>query len=108
VALVDVVPTREAIAANPDCVCYRISVHSGPFPGIGFEGKGESILQWRLGFYREAYDLMIAATGRYGVAKQMGNQGDSPDQLFQFEAWQEAGRIEDVTRADSYANKWRR
>jgi ankyrin repeat protein len=66
--------TRAALEATPACVTYRIGVNTGPFPGIGFEGGGGTILQWNLGFslapqevamkrgHREVYDLLMRST----------------------------------------------
>lgn len=53
-------------------------------------------------------DLLMAAEKKYGVATQMGNQGHSGDNYFQFKAWKAAGIIKDVTHVDAYMNKWRR
>lgn len=52
--------------------------------------------------------LMMAAEKKYGVSCQMGNQGHSGANYFQFKAWTEAGVIKDVTRVDAYMNKGRR
>lgn len=57
--------------------------------------------------FREA-ELLIAAEQRYGVAAQMGNQGHSGANYFQFKEWVEAGIIKDVTRVDAYMNDKRR
>ena len=53
-------------------------------------------------------ELLMAAEKKYGVATQMGNQGHSGTNYFQFKAWKEAGIIKDVTHVDAYMNKWRR
>jgi len=53
-------------------------------------------------------ELLMAAEKRYGVAAQMGNQGHSGPNYFQFKAWTEAGIIKDVTRVDAYMNSGRR
>tara|TARA_R110002073_G_scaffold59094_2_gene149190 strand:- start:7005 stop:8363 length:1359 start_codon:yes stop_codon:yes gene_type:complete len=53
-------------------------------------------------------ELMMAAEKKYKVATQMGNQGHSGDNHFQFDAWKDAGIIKDVTHVDAYMNKWRR
>ncbi|QDT69957.1 putative oxidoreductase YvaA [Planctomycetes bacterium MalM25] len=53
-------------------------------------------------------ELLMAAEQKYGVATQMGNQGHSGENHFQFKAWKEAGVIRDVTHVDAYMNKWRR
>lgn len=57
--------------------------------------------------FREV-ELLMAAEKRYGVAAQMGNQGHSGPNYFQFKAWTEAGIIKDVTRVDAYMNSSRR
>ena len=42
--------TRAVVESDPKCVTYRIGNNTGPFPGIGFEDAGGTILQWQLGF----------------------------------------------------------
>ena len=49
-ALGDLTLANRVIEQNPKAVTYRIGNNSGPFPGIGFEGKGGTMLQWQLGF----------------------------------------------------------
>lgn len=51
---------------------------------------------------------MIDLAARSGVATQMGNQGHSGANYFQFKAWSEAGIIKDVTRITAYMTKPRR
>jgi hypothetical protein len=53
-------------------------------------------------------DLMMAAEKKYKVACQMGNQGHSDGNYFQFKAWTEAGIIRDVTRITAFMNNPRR
>jgi predicted dehydrogenase len=53
-------------------------------------------------------DLMMAAAKKYKVATQMGNQGHSGANYFQFKAWKEAGIIKDVTAITAHMNKSRR
>ena len=57
--------------------------------------------------FQEA-ELMMAAEKKYGVAAQMGNQGHSGNNYFQFKAWVEAGIIKDVTKVTAYMNNPRR
>lgn len=52
--------------------------------------------------------LMMEAERKYKVAAQMGNQGHSEANYFQFKAWTEAGLIKNVTRIDAFMNKHRR
>lgn len=53
-------------------------------------------------------ERMIDLAARSGVATQMGNQGHSGANYFQFKAWREAGVIKDVTRITAHMNSKRR
>ena len=53
-------------------------------------------------------ELMMAAEKKYKVVCQMGNQGHSGANYFQFKAWTEAGIIKDVTKVTAYMNSKRR
>lgn len=53
-------------------------------------------------------DLMMAAEKKYKVAAQMGNQGHSDANFFQFKAWTEAGIIKNVTKITAFMNNPRR
>ena len=53
-------------------------------------------------------ELMMAAEKKYKVAAQMGNQGHSEANYFQFKAWIEAGIIKNVTKITAYMNSARR
>lgn len=53
-------------------------------------------------------ELMMQAALRYGVVTQMGNQGHSGANYFQFKAWVEAGIIKDVTHINAHMNNPRR
>ena len=53
-------------------------------------------------------ELMMAGEKKHKVACQMGNQGHSGANYFQFKAWTEAGVIRDVTRITAFMNKSRR
>jgi len=53
-------------------------------------------------------ELMMAAEKKYNVAAQMGNQGHSEANYFQFKAWTEAGIIKNVTKITAYMNSKRR
>lgn len=57
--------------------------------------------------FREC-ELLMAAERKYKVAAQMGNQGHTGDNFYQFKAWTEAGIIKDVTRIDAFMNSPRR
>ncbi|MDL2221854.1 Gfo/Idh/MocA family oxidoreductase [Parabacteroides sp. OttesenSCG-928-N08] len=53
-------------------------------------------------------ELMMAAELKYGIVTQMGNQGHSEGNYFQFKAWKEAGIIKDVTAVTAHMNNSRR
>jgi Oxidoreductase family, NAD-binding Rossmann fold/Oxidoreductase family, C-terminal alpha/beta domain len=53
-------------------------------------------------------ELMMRAAKKYGVVTQMGNQGHSDPNYFQFKAWTEAGIIKDVTAITAHMNNARR
>ena len=52
--------------------------------------------------------LMMDAERMYQVACQMGNQGHSEANYFQFKAWTEAGIIKNVTQITAFMNSARR
>lgn len=52
--------------------------------------------------------LIQAAKANPKVVTQMGNQGHSGPNYFQFKAWVEAGIIKNVTRINAHMNGWRR
>lgn len=52
--------------------------------------------------------LMAKAAKHPKVVTQMGNQGHSEANYFQFKAWKDAGIIKDVTRIDAHMNMPRR
>ncbi|NLF99373.1 MAG: Gfo/Idh/MocA family oxidoreductase [Lentisphaerae bacterium] len=53
-------------------------------------------------------DLLMAAEQKYKVATQMGNQGHSDANYFQFKTWQEAGILDNVTKFVAHMNGGRR
>ncbi len=53
-------------------------------------------------------ELMMKAAEKYGVVTQMGNQGHSEANYFQFKAWKEAGIIKNVTEITAHMNNPRR
>ena len=58
--------------------------------------------------FMEAELLMQAAKKRPNVATQVGNQGHSEANYFQFKAWKDAGIIKDVTAVTAHMNNARR
>jgi len=53
-------------------------------------------------------ELMMKAEKKYKVNCQMGNQGHSEENYFQFESWVKAGIIKDVTAITAFMNNGRR
>lgn len=53
-------------------------------------------------------ELMMKAEKKYKVVTQMGNQGHSEANYFQFQAWKDAGIIKDVTAITAHMNSPRR
>ena len=53
-------------------------------------------------------ELMMAGAAKNKVATQMGNQGHSEANYFQFKAWKEAGIIKDITAMTAHMNSRRR
>jgi predicted dehydrogenase len=53
-------------------------------------------------------ELMMAAEKRFKLACQMGNQGHSDANYFQFKAWTDAGIIKNVTKISAFMNGRRR
>ena len=53
-------------------------------------------------------ELMMEAEKKYGVVTQMGNQGHSEANYFQFKAWKEAGIIKNVRAVTAHMNNPRR
>ena len=58
--------------------------------------------------YLENQLLIDAAKAHPEVVTQMGNQGHSGENYFQFKAWQDAGIIKDVTAVTAHMNSDRR
>ena len=53
-------------------------------------------------------EIMMRGAKKYGVVTQMGNQGHSEANYFQFKAWKESGIIKDVTAITAHMNNPRR
>jgi predicted dehydrogenase len=70
-------------------------------------GKGVYVEKPMAHSYRQI-DLMMKAEQKYKVAAQMGNQGHSEGNYFQFKAGVDAGIIKNVTRIDAFMNEKRR
>ncbi|XOV91635.1 MAG: Gfo/Idh/MocA family oxidoreductase [Bacteroidota bacterium] len=71
------------------------------------EGKGVYVEKPMARTFNEV-ELMIRGAEKYKVATQMGNQGHSESNYFQFKAWTEGGIIKDVTKITAHMNGRRR
>ncbi|MCE9557798.1 MAG: Gfo/Idh/MocA family oxidoreductase [Armatimonadetes bacterium] len=92
-----------------DAVCVGTPDHSHfPVTMLAMsQGKHVYVEKPLAHSYRQI-ELMMAAEKKYKVACQMGNQGHSEANYFQFKAWKEAGIIKNVTRIDAHMNSSRR
>jgi len=61
-----------------------------------------------MGHTFQQIDLMMQAERKYKVAAQMGNQGHSDANYFQFKAWVDAGVIKNVYKIVAHMNSARR
>lgn len=61
-----------------------------------------------MGHTFQEVELMMQAEKKFKVCGQMGNQGHSGANYFQFKAWVEAGIIKNVTKIDAFMNGKRR
>jgi predicted dehydrogenase len=72
-------------------------------------GHGKHVyLEKPLAHTFQEVDLLIAMAAKTGLVTQMGNQGYSGNNYFQFKAWTEAGVIKDVTKIVAFMNSERR
>ena len=87
--------------ATPDHTHFPLAMHAMA------SGKHVYLEKPLAHTFREV-DLLIAMAARSGVVTQMGNQGHSGNNYFQFKAWTEAGIIADVTKIVMFMNSERR
>lgn len=93
----------EAVCAGiPDFAHFPVVMHAMK------EGKHIYVEKPLCRTFLEA-ELMIQAAKKYPkVVTQMGNQGHSDANYFQFKAWKDAGIIKDVTEVTAHMNSPRR
>lgn len=72
-----------------------------------FYGKGVYVEKPMARTFQEV-ELMMQGAAKYGVATQMGNQGHSEANYFQFKSFVDAGIINDVTQVVAHMNNPRR
>jgi predicted dehydrogenase len=92
-----------------DAVCVATPDHSHFPVCMRAMAEGKNVfVEKPLAHTFEEIELLMAAEKKYGAVCQMGNQGHSGGNYFQFKAWVEAGIIKDVTHVDAYMNRDRR
>ena len=93
----------DAISAGiPDFAHFPVVIHAIK------EGKHIYVEKPMSRTFMES-ELMIKAAQKYPkVVTQMGNQGHSEGNYFQFKAWKDAGIIKDVTAVTAHMNSSRR
>jgi hypothetical protein len=55
----DVGLAKKLVQETPECTTWRIGNNSGPFPGLGFGGRGGTIYQWTLGFNLSPHEVAL-------------------------------------------------
>lgn len=99
----------DKMGAQIDAVCIGTPDHSH-FPATMLAmslGKHVYVEKPMAHTFNEV-ELMMRGAKKYGVVTQMGNQGHSEANYFQFRAWKEAGIIKDVTAITAHMNNPRR
>lgn len=89
------------LIATPDHAHFPVAIHAMR------AGKHVYVEKPLAQTFREV-DLLMKTAAKTGVVTQMGNQGHSGNNYFQFKAWTEAGVIKDVTRIVAFMNSSRR
>jgi predicted dehydrogenase len=92
-----------------DAVCIGVPDHTHfPIAMLAMSMGKHVYVEKPMGHTFQEVDLMMRAEKKYKVAAQMGNQGHSGANYFQFKAWVEAGIIKDVTKITAFMNSARR
>lgn len=89
------------LIATPDHSHFPITMHAMQLGKHVYTEKPLARTFWEC-------ELLMEAEKKYGVVTQMGNQGHSDPNYYQFKAWKEAGIIKDVTRITAHMNNVRR
>ena len=99
----------DKMAKDIDAVCIAIPDFSHFSVAMLAMSLGKHIYcEKPMGHSFRQIELMMAAEKKYKVAAQMGNQGHSEANYFQFKAWTEAGIIKNVTKITAFMNNARR
>jgi predicted dehydrogenase len=99
----------EKMAKDIDAVTIGVPDHSHfPIAMLAMSLGKHVYVEKPLAHTFNEIELMMAAARKYKVATQMGNQGHSGGNYFQFKSWTEAGIIKNVTHVDAFMNGERR
>jgi len=90
-----------AVVCTPDFSHFPITMHAMA------SGKPVFVEKPMARTFQEV-ELMMQAAKKYGVVTQMGNQGHSEANAFQFKSWVDAGIIKDVHTIACHMNSRRR
>jgi hypothetical protein len=86
-------------ASDIDAVCVNTPDHSHfPIAMLAMSLGKHVYCEKPMGHSFKQVQLMMDAEKKYKVAAQMGNQGHSEANYFQFKAWTDAGIIKNVTQ----------
>lgn len=99
----------DAMGKKIEAVCIGVPDHTHfPITMLAMnQGKHVYVEKPMARTFREV-EVMMNAAKKYKVVTQMGNQGHSEANYFQFKAWTEAGIIKDVTKIVAHMNNPRR
>lgn len=99
----------DQIGKQFDAVCVATPDHSHfPIAMLAMSQGKHVYVEKPLAHSFRQIELLMAGEKRYKVACQMGNQGHSEANYFQFKAWTEAGIIKNVTKITAFMNAQRR
>lgn len=99
----------DTMANEIDAVCIGTPDHSHfPITMLSMSLGKHVYVEKPMAHTFNEVELMMRAAKKYGVVTQMGNQGHSEANYFQFKAWKEAGIIKDVTAITAHMNNSRR
>ena len=92
-----------------DAVCIATPDHSHFAVAMAAMSLGKHVyVEKPMAHSFRQIELMMAAEKKHKVACQMGNQGHSEANYFQFKAWTDAGIIKNVTKITAFMNSSRR
>jgi predicted dehydrogenase len=99
----------DKMGAEFDAVVVATPDHSHFPPAMQAMSRGKHVyVEKPLAQTFREVDLLMATAAKAGVVTQMGNQGHSGNNYFQFKAWTESGVIKDVTKIVAFMNSPRR